>query len=316
MQNTFSSLVTKARLGAFSGFASKASDFVSSRRSCRAAVRGAVAFGRLHSFKFTIWRWPDLLWLFGAVAYCIIPRDLIPDNISVFGILDDVTTVGYACVRFGPMLTYLKSERERGRFVARGIGPRHPGGPVRISRGFRRYRDGALGGEVPVGAVLAIPVAHYAERTGIYLGDGRVVEAYRDQGMGIVRATDLSSFAGKSGRVYVACSKGKGPPRPLADPSVAQAAQRHLDERFRFRYYGLRSNSSMFTASCVMGKPLVVAEGVRSGRVGRALWRLAAAEAALLCGTFAFGELTLAVSRKMNRGKGVRWCSLSIKARS
>lgn len=102
--------------------------------------------------------------------------------------------------------------------------------------------------EVPPGAVIACEIFHLFEHTGIYLGDGLIVEL---QGTGLVRAISPNRFlAGRSGEeLLVACSRTG---EILANAEVAKRASAQI---FTCQEYDLLlNNCHRFTYACVSGK--------------------------------------------------------------
>ncbi len=101
--------------------------------------------------------------------------------------------------------------------------------------------------EVPPGAVIACEIFHLFEHTGIYVGEGLIVEL---QGTGLVRAISPSRFlAGRSGEeLLVACNKSGD---ILASAEVAKRASAQI---FTCQDYDLLlNNCHRFTYACVSG---------------------------------------------------------------
>ncbi len=102
--------------------------------------------------------------------------------------------------------------------------------------------------EVPLGALVVCEIFHLFEHTGIYIGDGQIVEL---QGTGLVRSVSVSRFmANRSGEaLMVACdSFGK----PLANTAAAERAVRQI---FTFQTYDLiNNNCHRFCGHCFTGR--------------------------------------------------------------
>ncbi len=102
--------------------------------------------------------------------------------------------------------------------------------------------------EVPAGALMVCEIFHLFEHTGIYIGDGQIVEL---QGTGLIRSVSTGRFMqNRSGEeLLVACdSSGK----PFANTA---AAERAVSQIFTFQSYDLISNNChRFCVHCLTGR--------------------------------------------------------------
>lgn len=102
--------------------------------------------------------------------------------------------------------------------------------------------------EVPAGALVVCEIFHLFDHTGIYVGDGQIVEL---QGTGLVRSVSIPRFMeNRSGEeLLVACdSLGK----PLENHA---AAERAVSQIFTFQTYDLISNNChRFCGHCFTGR--------------------------------------------------------------
>jgi len=101
---------------------------------------------------------------------------------------------------------------------------------------------------VPVGAVVCCEIYHLFEHSGIYIGDGQVVEL---AGSGLVRALSFQRFlAQRTGEeLMFACS----PEGQLLGSD--QTAARALAQLYSYQNYDLlRNNCHRFTFQCVSGQ--------------------------------------------------------------
>ncbi len=102
--------------------------------------------------------------------------------------------------------------------------------------------------EVPAGALMVCEIFHLFEHTGIYIGDGQIVEL---QGTGLVRSVSTGRFMhNRSGEeLLVACdSRGK----PFGDTA---AAERAVSQIFTFQTYDLiNNNCHRFCGHCLTGR--------------------------------------------------------------
>lgn len=101
--------------------------------------------------------------------------------------------------------------------------------------------------EVPAGALLVCEIFHLFEHSGIYIGEGQIVEL---QGSGLVRSVSVRRFlADRSGEeILVACDQTG---RPLGNPA---AQQRAIQQIFTYQPYDLiRNNCHRFCVQCLTG---------------------------------------------------------------
>ncbi len=101
--------------------------------------------------------------------------------------------------------------------------------------------------EVPAGALLVCEIFHLFEHSGIYIGEGQIVEL---QGSGLVRSVSVRRFlADRSGEeLLVACDQTG---RPLGNPA---AQQRAIQQIFTYQPYDLiRNNCHRFCVQCLTG---------------------------------------------------------------
>jgi hypothetical protein len=102
--------------------------------------------------------------------------------------------------------------------------------------------------EVPAGALMVCEIFHLFEHTGIYIGEGQIVEL---QGTGLVRSVSTGRFMhNRSGEeLMVACdSRGK----PLGNIA---AAERAASQIFTYQTYDLISNNChRFCGHCLTGR--------------------------------------------------------------
>ena len=92
--------------------------------------------------------------------------------------------------------------------------------------------------EVPLGALVVCEIFHLFEHTGIYIGEGQIVEL---QGTGLVRSVSIPRFMdNRSGEeLMVACdSSGK----PIGNMA---AAERAASQIFTYQTYDLLGTSSL-----------------------------------------------------------------------
>ncbi len=102
--------------------------------------------------------------------------------------------------------------------------------------------------EVPPGALLVCEIFHLFEHTGIYIGDGQIVEL---QGTGLVRSVSVARFMqNRSGEeLLVACDEWG---RPVASSA---AAERAISQIFTYQDYDLiRNNCHRFCCNCYSGR--------------------------------------------------------------
>ncbi len=103
---------------------------------------------------------------------------------------------------------------------------------------------------IPVGAVVGCEIFHFFEHTGIYIGDGHIVEL---AGSGLVRAVSFHRFlADRSGAELMFATTPDG--QIIGSDS---AANRAIEQIFSVQHYDiLRNNCHRFTYSCISGQSL------------------------------------------------------------
>ncbi len=103
--------------------------------------------------------------------------------------------------------------------------------------------------EIPAGSLLVCEIFQLFEHTGIYIGDGLIVEL---QGTGLVRAVSAARFLhGRSGNdLSVACHQ-RGQPF-----SSEATASRAIAQIYSYQPYDLiQNNCHRFSVSCITGRP-------------------------------------------------------------
>ncbi|MFC4654479.1 MULTISPECIES: hypothetical protein [Rheinheimera] len=105
---------------------------------------------------------------------------------------------------------------------------------------------------VPPGAVVCCEIYHLFEHSGIYVGDGQVIEL---AGSGLVRALSLQRFLDqRSGEELHLATEPSG-----KIIGSAAAAERALVQVYSYQSYDLlRNNCHRFTYACVSGQSLPV----------------------------------------------------------
>lgn len=106
--------------------------------------------------------------------------------------------------------------------------------------------------EVPAGAVVVCEIFHLFEHTGIYIGEGQIVEL---QGSGLVRAVSINRFFDqRSGKHLLVACDAKG--QILIEPDCAERA---IAQIFTVQDYDLiYNNCHRFTQHCVTGRNLPI----------------------------------------------------------
>ena len=84
------------------------------------------------------------------------------------------------------------------------------------------------------------------EHTGIYVGDGQVVELH---GSGYIRKVPLNMFVRRSNQIFVACDPTH---TPLGNEDVALNAEAHIGKYWG--YHLINNNCHRFTSGCLKGK--------------------------------------------------------------
>ncbi|WP_337878847.1 hypothetical protein [Rheinheimera sp.] len=110
----------------------------------------------------------------------------------------------------------------------------------------------ALHTAVPIGAVVCCEIYHLFEHSGIYIGDGQVIEL---AGSGLIRALSFERFVGqRSGEDLYLAATASG-----QIIGSAAAAERALSQLYSYQSYDLlRNNCHRFTYACVSGQSLPV----------------------------------------------------------
>lgn len=108
--------------------------------------------------------------------------------------------------------------------------------------------DVRLTREPPIGSVIVCEIYQLFDHTGIYIGDGHIVEL---AGTGLVRAVSFSRFLqGRSGEELLVLVDETG--KPLA---FDQAADRAISALYTYRPYDLlRYNCHRFCFECIDGR--------------------------------------------------------------
>lgn len=106
--------------------------------------------------------------------------------------------------------------------------------------------------EVPAGAVVVCEIFHLFEHTGIYVGEGQIVEL---QGSGLVRAVSINRFFdNRSGKHLLVACDAKG--SILLSEGCAERA---IQQIFTVQDYDLiHNNCHRFTQHCVTGRNLPI----------------------------------------------------------
>lgn len=105
---------------------------------------------------------------------------------------------------------------------------------------------------IPPGAVAVCEIFHLFEHTGIYIGEGEIVEL---QGTGLVRSVSINRFFdNRSGNhLLVACNSAG---EVIASP---ECAERAVCQIFTYQRYDLFTNNChRFTQACVSGRSLPI----------------------------------------------------------
>lgn len=103
---------------------------------------------------------------------------------------------------------------------------------------------------IPVGAVVCCEIFQFFEHTGIYIGDGQIVEL---AGSGLVRSLSFNRFlADRSGAELIFATSPAG---NIIGSEIA--ANRAIEQIYSYQNYDLlRNNCHRFTYSCVSGDSL------------------------------------------------------------
>jgi hypothetical protein len=101
---------------------------------------------------------------------------------------------------------------------------------------------------VAAGSLMVCEIYHFFEHSGIYLGDGLIVEL---SGTGLVRAISVERFLqGRSGQHLLVACDASG--RVFANPAVAQHASQLI---YSYQPYDLlHNNCHRFCCSCITGR--------------------------------------------------------------
>lgn len=125
--------------------------------------------------------------------------------------------------------------------------------------------------EPKVGSILAISLGFVLEHTGIYIGNGKVIELYGDGYINEITlkqflngAYDLDpsflSIVARTGvNIYTACSNGK----VIANKQVAERAITISKSCKKIDYSVLNNNCHMFSGFCLFGKNFQKNKGCR-----------------------------------------------------
>jgi hypothetical protein len=103
---------------------------------------------------------------------------------------------------------------------------------------------------IPVGAVVGCEIFQFFEHTGIYVGDGQIVEL---AGSGLVRSLSFNRFlADRSGAELIFATTPAG---EIIGSEIA--ANRAIEKIYSYQDYDLlRNNCHRFTYSCISGDSL------------------------------------------------------------
>ena len=103
---------------------------------------------------------------------------------------------------------------------------------------------------IPVGAVVGCEIFQFFEHTGIYIGDGQIVEL---AGSGLVRSLSFNRFlADRSGADLIFATTPAG---EIIGSEIA--ANRAIEKIYSYQDYDLlRNNCHRFTYSCISGDSL------------------------------------------------------------
>jgi hypothetical protein len=106
--------------------------------------------------------------------------------------------------------------------------------------------------ELPAGAVVVCEIFHLFEHTGIYIGEGQIVEL---QGSGLVRAISIQRFFdNRSGKHLFVAVNNRG--RILVNEGCYERA---ISQIFTVQDYDLiHNNCHRFTQHCVTGRNLPI----------------------------------------------------------
>ncbi len=101
--------------------------------------------------------------------------------------------------------------------------------------------------QVPVGALVVCEIFHLFEHTGIYIGEGQIVEL---QGTGLVRSVSVKRFMdNRSGEELMVACDSRG--QPFASPVAAERASNQI---FTYQEYDLiQNNCHRFSGHCYTG---------------------------------------------------------------
>ena len=93
--------------------------------------------------------------------------------------------------------------------------------------------------------------------TGIYVGNGRIVEMTNDGGIGTIQVVTPDHFLNYSlwrtgVFIYVACGRKRGKYYPLADPKTAERALKAVGDRTKYNL--LWDNCHLFAEYCISGR--------------------------------------------------------------
>ena len=101
--------------------------------------------------------------------------------------------------------------------------------------------------QVPVGALVVCEIFHLFEHTGIYIGEGQIVEL---QGTGLVRSVSVKRFMdNRSGEELMVACDSRG--QPFGSLAAAERASRQI---FTYQEYDLiQNNCHRFCGDCYTG---------------------------------------------------------------
>lgn len=106
--------------------------------------------------------------------------------------------------------------------------------------------------EVPAGAVVICEIFHLFEHSGIYIGEGQIVEL---QGSGLVRSVSINRFFDNrtGNHLLVACNS------KAEVMASTETAQRAIEQIYTYQRYDLLlNNCHRFTQTCVSGRNLPI----------------------------------------------------------
>lgn len=269
--------------------------------------------GKIFSGEFTNYEWSDVAWIVGGLGYLLMPLDMIPDAIPVFGLSDDVVALGAAFVRGGKVLSAFRAFMAAGgRKMLDNLGLK-----ASLSEAFKRLVNTQFVQSEPLpGTPLVVSLGYAVEHSGMYLGGGRVAELYDGSDGGRLRTVSVRDFLAcnnlRTGDyVYAACVEEGRSVRPLEDVRAARWAQWALDQHPEIAYNMLKSNCHMFTASCLLHRLLCVEREGEESIWDKMTKNLSSVLSSVFLGTFTIETLTKVVKKELASGNDICWCPVA-----